>query len=281
MSWDARVVLDSISPAGARVITSELTYPLIIHNELLTHRVLSRSAASNRAIPATRLIEEVKNNPFVPIRFGRNTSGMQDKGVVVDDPEAAKAAWLCGRDSAVAIAEELLRLKVHKQLTNRVLGPYQWITTIVTSTSLAWMWKLRHHADAQPEFYYLMQLWGAALKGSRPVERLCHFPYLREDEVDRPIDEQKKISTARCARISYLTRDETRPVEAEFNLYDRLLQPGADFGHMGPFEHPALALADRYQTSGNFIGWMQHREEIRNNYVTPQQEQEFMDTMRA
>ena len=64
MASSAKLILDSVSTGGVRVVTFELTYPLIIHNEVLTYRSLwktpdmqfdewldfSRSSSSNRAI---------------------------------------------------------------------------------------------------------------------------------------------------------------------------------------------------------------------------------------
>jgi hypothetical protein len=42
---EAKIILDSISKAGARLTTFELTYPRFIHAEFMTHRMLSRNAA--------------------------------------------------------------------------------------------------------------------------------------------------------------------------------------------------------------------------------------------
>ena len=39
MPFSARVLLDSVSPAGVRLTTMEARYPRFIHAELLTHRV--------------------------------------------------------------------------------------------------------------------------------------------------------------------------------------------------------------------------------------------------
>lgn len=38
---EAKILLDSISEAGHRLTTLELTYPRFIHSELMTHRVFS------------------------------------------------------------------------------------------------------------------------------------------------------------------------------------------------------------------------------------------------
>lgn len=73
----SRIVADSIAPNGKRITTFELEYPRLIHSELLTHRALSRNAASSRAIPAIAMIKSVWSNPAEPVHWGMNQSGMQ------------------------------------------------------------------------------------------------------------------------------------------------------------------------------------------------------------
>lgn len=41
-----KIILDSISNAGARIITYELKYPRFVHSELMTHREFTRNASS-------------------------------------------------------------------------------------------------------------------------------------------------------------------------------------------------------------------------------------------
>ena len=76
-----KIVADSISHSGIRIITFELEYPRIIHSELMTHRLLSRNAMSSRAIPIKKMIEQVQQNPAMPVKFGKNQPGMQDAGL--------------------------------------------------------------------------------------------------------------------------------------------------------------------------------------------------------
>ena len=51
MGYSVRVLLDSVSPGGVRLVTMEARYPRFIHSEILTHRMFSRNAASSRALP--------------------------------------------------------------------------------------------------------------------------------------------------------------------------------------------------------------------------------------
>ena len=77
MSFQARVLADSISPQGVRLVTVEKTYPRCIHAEEMTHRVFGRNSASTRAIPLKKQITNLLDNPFIPEKFGINEPGMQ------------------------------------------------------------------------------------------------------------------------------------------------------------------------------------------------------------
>lgn len=61
-----------------RVTTFELEYPRYIHAEVMTHRVFSRNAASSRAIPIAKMIEQVRENTVLPT-WTQNEAGMQGK----------------------------------------------------------------------------------------------------------------------------------------------------------------------------------------------------------
>jgi len=73
----SRIVADSIAPNGKRITTFELEYPRFIHSEFMTHRALSRNAASSRAIPVNAMLSRIWEEPATPVHWGRNMSGMQ------------------------------------------------------------------------------------------------------------------------------------------------------------------------------------------------------------
>ena len=64
---------DSIGDHSPRLTTMLLRYPRCIHAEFMTHRVFSRNAASSRAIPVKKLIQDVSDDPFVPLFWGRTS----------------------------------------------------------------------------------------------------------------------------------------------------------------------------------------------------------------
>ena len=85
----AGIIADSINQQGNRVTTYILTYPRIIHAELLTHRLFSRNAASSRAIPAKKMIKMIEEDPFIPIAWQKAHKGMQGTEYITD-PELIK-----------------------------------------------------------------------------------------------------------------------------------------------------------------------------------------------
>jgi len=272
VAFSARVLLDSRAPSGARLTTMEVRYPRFIHSEFMTHRVFSRNAASSRAIPIKKMIAAVREEPALPIAWGRNQSGMSARETVAPEVEAlARSEWLRALADALAHAERLAdaEIDLHKQLVNRLLEPFAWITVIVTATEWANFFTQRCHADAQPEIKHLAEAMLGAYAASRPVDVArgrWHLPLIQDDERDLPDDLLCKLSVARCARVSYLTHDGRRDHEKDLELYERLLGGGAN-GHWSPFEHvatPALGASDR---SANFVGWEQFRKRFPDEHA--------------
>jgi thymidylate synthase ThyX len=265
MAYSARVLLDSISTTGARLLTLQVTYPRFIHAEMMTHRVFSRNAASSRAIPVKKMIAAVRDDPAMPIYWGKNQSGMSARHELSGDPlERARAVWRAALSDALAHAEALSDpdIDLHKQLVNRILEPFAWITVIITATEWANFFTQRLHADAQPEIARIASLMWDALSASAP-RRLesgeWHTPLIQDDERALDAELRCKLSVARCARVSYLTHEGTRDRAKDLELYDRLLEGGAN-GHWSPFEHVATPLGEPRAYSGNFRGWQQYRK---------------------
>ena len=282
MGFSARVLLDSLSPAGVRLTTMEVRYPRFIHSELMTHRVFSRNAASSRAIPIRKMIDAVREEPALPLWWGRNQAGMQAE-VEIDAPTRAlaEAEWRQALQDALAHAERLAsaEINLHKQLVNRILEPFAWITVILTATEWTNFFTQRTHDDAQPELRHIARMMLAAYRASEPRllgEGEWHTPLiLPDEEALLPLDERLKISVARCARVSYLTHEGARDHGKDLELYERLLGGGAN-GHWSPFEHVATPLRDRAGWSGNFRGWEQYRKRFAQEHAS-----EFPDQVTA
>lgn len=261
MAYSARVLLDSVSPAGVRLTTLEVSFPRFVLAEFNTHRVFSRNSASSRAVPTAKLLERVENDPVLPLEWGRNKAGMSADDVLGPlEEEDAKCTWLSARDAAVVHARRLLELKVHKQELNRVLEPFLWHVVIVTATEWENFFTLRCSPNAQPEIRAAALRMRAAIDQSEPQPVALggwHLPLVQADERSLDVEQQKKISAARCARVSYLTHEGKRETVKDLELCDRLR---AD-RHLSPFEHVATPAGDA-GFHANFRGWMQMRREV-------------------
>lgn len=253
-----QIVLDSVSPDGNRLTTMQLMYPRMIHSEFMTHRVFSRNASSSRAIPVKTMIAQVKENPALPIHWGKNKPGMQATEEV-ENKEGARLLWLEAAKQAASIAEVMNDMGVHKQVVNRILEPFQYIHVIVTATDWGNFFALRCHPDADPNIQALANAMQQALAESTPVERGEHLPYITEEELaTHSFFENCKFSSARCARVSYLLHDGTKPsIEKDVELFYRLA--GAQPIHASPLEHCAYVGDFPGVYVRNFKGWVQFR----------------------
>lgn len=278
-----RTLADSITDGGSRLITQEWTYPRCVHSEVLTHGDLRRNSASSRAIPAKRLRELTLGAPYVPWHWGQNEKGMQASGEVDDwTKKEAEWWWRNGLNEAADLHKYLEDLGLHKQVLNRVIEPWMMITIIVSATDWANFFHQRTHKAAEPAMQKLAKLAWTEFHESMPVYRApgeWHLPMItnddrldalglsiRDQDTDamwegRTLDTLKKVSTGRCARVSYLTHDGKRDLSEDIGLHDRLLGTidSGDPGHFSPFEHPCQAVGGR-QRIGPFEGWKQYRK---------------------
>jgi thymidylate synthase ThyX len=265
----------------------------------MTHRTFSRNAASSRAIPVKRVIEEVKNNPALPVFWGKNQSGMQASQELDESSKGlAKLEWLKARDLAIEQAQKMLDIGLHKQIANRILEPFMHMTVILTGTEFENFFALRAHKDAQPEFQELAYMMLSLYQSNDPKsikEGEWHIPfadkfdlerlmlvynketgnhYIKEDKEMKEI--KLKIATARCARVSYLNFEGKDDYNADIDLCNTL----SNSGHWSPFEHCAQALSDE-QWSGNFKGWKQYRKFFEKENRTDDRVQRYIGCCRS
>lgn len=313
----AKIIAHSKSAVtGKEIVTFELIYPRFIHSEFLTHRMFSRNAASSRAIPVNKMIEQVRNDPAKPVHWGKNQPGMQAKEELMGtDLANIRWGWQRAAEDAAGWAEVMSIDGAHKQIANRILEPFQWMKTVVTATEWENFFWLRNHEDAQPEIKRLAEVMLEALEVNRcMVVELdsgdWHTPYyecgywLKEhqdttgwyDKNGVSLEDALAISSSCCAQVSYRLLDDS--LEKARMIYKRLVE--SEPVHASPFEHQAspvkfetaleqtlsymskesdeitqddtewedgLTHCDRegYFWSGNFKGWIQHRQLIPNN----------------
>jgi thymidylate synthase ThyX len=270
MAFAAKILADSLAPSGKRLTTFEVTYPRCIHSEIMTHRMLSKNAASSRAIPSEKLIARVMEDPFIPETWGKNQKGMQaDVELTREEQARALDEWLTARNSAVGHARNLLALGLHKQIVNRIIEPFMWITIIVSATEWSNFFGLRVHPDAEPHFQKIARMMLVLYNESTPNkldEGEWHVPLIsNEDRIDLGGIDLAKVSVGRCARVSYLTHDGRRDFYEDIALHDRLMN--ANPGHWSPFEHVAQAGVDPNLRSGNFTGWRQYRKTFGHEHI--------------
>lgn len=266
----AKVIADSVSPDGHRLTTMEVRFHRFVLAEFNTHRVFSRNSASSRAIPFHKQVERVISDPAIPVSWPAEKPGMQG-GEELEDTKGAETEWLEARDNAVVSAKYLAEWGVHKSVVNRLLEPFMWHTVIVTATEWDGFWAQRCSPLAQPEIRVAAEAMREAYTESVPYPMLhgeWHTPYMDGDTMRRVYAETKggaefherirRISVARCARVSYLTHDGKRDIQADLDLYDKLVS--ARPMHASPLEHVATPASTNHRfTPGNFRGWAQLR----------------------
>jgi hypothetical protein len=223
--------------------------------------MLSRNAASSRAIPLKKMIERIEKEPAMPVYWGAEQKGMQS-GLELDEFQkvAAKDVWMRACRSAIDFARAMGECGVHKSISNRILEPFAHMTTLATATEWVNFFNLRAHKDAQPEFQVLAYAMLDAYEKNDPVMKKSgewHLPFA-DKYLSEGLDEFQlcKISTARSARTSYLTMEGEIDHAKDYDLCDRLA--GSRPGHWSPFEHPAQCTPG--VTEGNFQGWTQYRK---------------------
>lgn len=286
MTISAKAIADSISPKGVRLVTFELEYPRFIHGEFMTHRLFSRNAASSRAIPVERMLNLINENRAEPVHWGKNQPGMQAKEELAgEEKEGVQMLWHMAANKAVEFAKGMQQYGAHKQIVNRIVEPFQHIKVVVTATEYENFFHLRDHPDAQPEIRELAKEMKDAMDKSTPTlltPGSWHVPYFKDgfwsEDEHSPIllEDALAISASCCAQVSYRKLDDT--LEKARQIRERLIGDGSSPCHASPFEHQATPMDETgflqkgvthqgrtSYWSGNFRGWIQHRQLIPNH----------------
>ena len=267
MTIKAKIIAHSSHPGCPDLITVQARYPRFIHAECKTHRLiriddaeydflqeislmddpeLSRNASSSRAVPIDRMIQDVLDDPAMPVSWGSNKPGMQ-AGAEIARKDEAVAMWLEARDRAVEAARDAQRLGLHKQIVNRLIEPFGHISVVITATDWDNFFKLRIHPDADPTMRALAEAIKVAMDASSPEE-------IKYGKWHKPYGGMLTHSAARCARVSYLNHDGTNPDEDRDLALASILM---DSGHWSPFEHQAMPTPG--ERHANLTGWISQR----------------------
>jgi len=304
-----RVVADSVSPEGKRIVTFEGEVHRSIWSEFMTHRLFSRNAMSSRAVPIHKMIENTK---AVPIKFGKKKAGMvsgeeHNESVFLIDGFGTEVefsrddAWEEWAESNRKFAHAFDRAGYHKGDINRPLEAFQYMKFVMTSTELDNFFWLRRDEDAKEEIKELADCIHKSLEISEPSllkPGEWHLPYVNisrvgnklemytngesGEKVTLSLDKALAISASCCGQVSY--RNINNCYEKALDIYDKLGVTGGGKLHASPFEHQASPMEeadavtlgklqpitweegithmDSYNNfwSGNFKGWVQHRQ---------------------
>jgi hypothetical protein len=239
--YGASVVVDEVVSRGIED-TYDLSiagpYPNFIANGVVVHN--SRNSASSRAIPVERQLARIDETPALPLEWPSEKPGMQGGvslgGSALDD---AKELFDLARLSVVLNVRAYLEDhpdkpdRLHKSLVNRLMEPYQWHVAAVTSTAWENFFRQRVSPLAQPEIRVPAEMMLDAYQASIPTEidyGDYHLPYTRAEDVEQAWDEHDndaeaamqmlvEVSSARCARVSYMTQDGRRDLFEDLRLY--------------------------------------------------------------
>lgn len=282
MTIEAKIIANSISESGQRLITFELEYPRFIHAELMTHRVFSRNAASSRAIPVKTSIELIRSNPAMPSHWGKNQPGMSAKeendetftrqifsgfdmnGNVINEVEvlSREQVWVEASKIMLDYAAWFDEKKYHKQIVNRLLEPFTHIKVVVTASTFEnWFW-LRDHPDAQPEIKILAATMLKRFKDSEAKllkVGAWHVPYYY-DGVWEPetingtdlFDVNSLVDKHGCTLSDALAISSSCCAQVSYRKLDDSLDKAKNIfkrlvesmpPHFSPFEHQATPMA--------------------------------------
>lgn len=273
MGVSAKVVCDS-SFGNTRLITLEVELHRFVLAENNTHKAQSRNIQSSRAIPILKQLEQIANDPAMPVYYGKDQAGMVAGDELGGrDLELVKMIILGMRDACLNGVKQLQKLGLHKQISNRYVEPWMWTKGVVTATYRDWkaMFKLRRHYAAQPEIKALFDCIHDAIETSETnwlKEGEWHLPYVKQQDFPEAklvagkssrLEAMIKVSTSCVAQVSYRKLDDS--LDKALKIYGMLNLPKDgvypdDPPHFSPTEHIACAVKDDkvdvFKLSGNF-----------------------------
>lgn len=209
------------------------------------------------------------------------------------------AALPTAKQAKLLDLEETTMLIVHKELANRGLEAYMWITNIFTGTEWEHFFNLRVHPDAQEGFQKIARLMKEARDASTPRQLgygEWHTPLVEDDEYP-DVNDRIRVSASRCAASSYNRQHADVTFQALIDRYDGLVTGG----HLSPTEHQARPMSPQelrmrawakhgaedgayhngiaaddprlvqvirsLEFNGKFRGWHQHRKDIVSEHL--------------
>lgn len=211
----ARVVAHSKSAySGQEIVTWEYDAPKCILAEINTHRLFSRNAQSSRAVPVSKVIEQIRNNPVTPIYWGSNQPGMvageeidtpikfwttNDSGKTVEVKELSnEEAWKWTANYVAEAMQAWEDAGYHKQIVNRIGEAFTMIKGVITATESDNFFHLRVNPTADP---FIQELARCMVKAYKQSEH----EVLYEGEWHTPYVEHYRHPNIEKGKLQYLT----------------------------------------------------------------------------
>jgi hypothetical protein len=207
------------------------------------------------------MIEQVRNDPAMPVHWGKNQKGMvaevehfefidmdwalpEFEKLGINLGKSPEQVWKIAATYAADVAESFNKSGYHKQIVNRLLEPFMKTKGVVTATLRAYeaFFKLRLHKDAQPEIKLLAERMQKAITDSVPTNLKygdCHLPYVKVDNSNKPlsnngeqvlaggfhldIGDAVRVSSSCAAQVSYRRLDDS--LDKALKVYDMLNLP--------------------------------------------------------
>lgn len=273
MTTSAKLLADVVNPQGNRLTIYEATFHRFVLAEVNTHRSHSRSSASSRAIPVEKMLRRAIENPAFPISWASEQPGMQG-GTELEGQDLFDAQRLLERIAQFTTeaidgyleAHPDKSTRLHKSLLNRPLEWFQYHTVIIGATDDGWanlfaQRATEHSPLAQPELRAVVDIMWDLYKASTPSPLGYGewvTPYIQPHEVFRSEEDKRRVSAARCARVSYLNHDRSDPdIDSDLGVFAKLTS--ARPMHAAPLEFVARPLNPQGKPMGNFTGYRQFR----------------------
>jgi len=242
MNTEAKIIAHSSASNGAELITFQTRSPKFLDAEFEKHRMISSNSSSDRAIPFSRMKDQ---EFFVPNDVRLNEKGMQGyEKVCESELMFFKHAVAKLRNEVLTYLEPFS--DIHKQHLNRYLLPWSWQNKISTANRewFEYFIGLRAAEGADPAIQELARKMQDALDNSEATlihHYEWHLPYIKNEEKSNlTMSELRRVSAARCARVSYSNHD-----GSEFSLGkdQELCDILEKSQHWTPFEHQATAFS--------------------------------------
>lgn len=273
MTTSAKLLADVVNPQGNRLTIYEATFHRFVLAEVNTHRSHSRSSASSRAIPVEKMLRRAIESPAFPISWTSEQPGMQGgtelEGQDLFDAQLLLeniAQYTTGKIHQYLLDHPDKSTRLHKSLLNRPMEWFQYHTVIIGATDDGWanlfaQRATEHSPLAQPELRAVVDIMWDLYKASTPSflgygEWVT--PYIQPHEVFRSEEDKRRVSAARCARVSYLNHDRSDPdIDSDLGVFAKLTS--ARPMHAAPLEFVARPLNPQGKPMGNFTGYRQFR----------------------